>query len=50
LWLLLGVAGVTLPMLVSHYVEMPMQRSTRRWLQARLDSASPFFKPKGSTA
>jgi peptidoglycan/LPS O-acetylase OafA/YrhL len=41
LWLLLGVAGITLPMVASHYVEMPLQRHTRRWLQARLERALP---------
>jgi len=35
-WLLLGVAGIGLPMVVSHWVEMPLQRHTRRWLQALL--------------
>jgi peptidoglycan/LPS O-acetylase OafA/YrhL len=50
LWLLLGLAGVALPMLVSHWVEMPLQRVTRRWLQARLDRAAPFFKPRSTPA
>jgi peptidoglycan/LPS O-acetylase OafA/YrhL len=50
LWLLLGLAGVTLPMLVSHWVEMPLQRHTRRWLQARLDNASHTFKPRRTPA
>jgi peptidoglycan/LPS O-acetylase OafA/YrhL len=50
LWLLLGLAGVTLPMLVSHWVEMPLQRHTRRWLQARLDNASQPIKPRSTPA
>ena len=49
-WLLLSLAGIALPMLVSHFVEMPMQRSTRRWLQARLDRATPFIDLKRTTA
>lgn len=36
LWLLLGLAGIALPMLVSHWVELPLQRHTRKWLQSRL--------------
>jgi peptidoglycan/LPS O-acetylase OafA/YrhL len=35
-WLPLGVAGVALPMVISHNVELPMQRVTRKWLEARL--------------
>jgi peptidoglycan/LPS O-acetylase OafA/YrhL len=50
LWLLLGLAGVTLPMLVSHWIEMPLQRLTRRWLQARLDRATQSFKPRSTPA
>jgi peptidoglycan/LPS O-acetylase OafA/YrhL len=50
LWLLLGLAGVTLPMVVSHWVEMPLQRHTRRWLQARLDRASPSIPSRSTTA
>lgn len=50
LWLPLGVAGVALPMLVSHFVEMPLQRVTRRWLQACLDRASQSFKPRSTPA
>jgi peptidoglycan/LPS O-acetylase OafA/YrhL len=49
-WLLLGLAGVTLPMVVSHWVEMPLQRHTRRWLQARLDHATQSFKPRSTPA
>jgi hypothetical protein len=44
LWLVLGVAGVALPMLVSHWIEMPMQRHTRRWLQARVDRIAQTVK------
>ncbi len=33
LWLLLGVAAVALPMVASAYLEMPLQRMTRRWLE-----------------
>jgi peptidoglycan/LPS O-acetylase OafA/YrhL len=50
LWLPLGVAGVAVPMLVSHWIEMPLQRSTRRWLQARLDRATQTFKPRSTPA
>jgi peptidoglycan/LPS O-acetylase OafA/YrhL len=34
LWLLLGVAAVALPMLASKYVEIPLQRKTRRSLES----------------
>ena len=34
LWLLLGVAAVALPMLASKYVEIPLQRTTRRSLES----------------
>jgi peptidoglycan/LPS O-acetylase OafA/YrhL len=50
LWLLLGLAGVAVPMLVSHWVEMPLQRGTRRWLQARLDQATHSFKLRSTAA
>jgi peptidoglycan/LPS O-acetylase OafA/YrhL len=50
LWLPLGLAGVALPMLLSHWIEMPLQRATRRWLQARLDRVSQSFKPRNSPA
>lgn len=36
LWLVLGVAGVVLPMIASHYIEMPLQRVTRKRLEALL--------------
>lgn len=35
-WLLLGVAGVILPMIASHYIEMPLQRITRKRLETVL--------------
>ena len=35
-WLLLGLAAVALPMLVSHWIEIPLQRHTRHWLQNHL--------------
>jgi peptidoglycan/LPS O-acetylase OafA/YrhL len=35
-WLPLGIAGVALPMLASHYVELPLQRMTRSGLERRL--------------
>jgi peptidoglycan/LPS O-acetylase OafA/YrhL len=34
LWLVLGVAAVALPMLASKYVEIPLQRKTRRALES----------------
>ena len=34
LWLVLGVAAVALPMLASKYVEIPLQRKTRRSLES----------------
>lgn len=49
-WLLLGVAGVALPMLASHFIEMPLQRSTRRWLQIRMDSISHSLRHRRTTA
>jgi hypothetical protein len=39
-----------LPMLVSHWVEMPLQRVTRRWLQARLDRATQSFQSRSTVA
>lgn len=36
LWILLGLAGVVLPMIASRYVEIPLQRVTRRFLESRL--------------
>jgi len=33
LWLLLGLAGVVLPMVASHYVEVPFSRMTRRFIE-----------------
>lgn len=40
LWLLLGIAGVVIPMIVSHYVEMPLQRMTRKRLEVLLPERS----------
>jgi peptidoglycan/LPS O-acetylase OafA/YrhL len=50
LWLLLGVAAVALPMVVSHWIEMPLQRHTRRWLQAGLERTPLSFKPRSTPA
>jgi peptidoglycan/LPS O-acetylase OafA/YrhL len=50
LWLLLGAAGVALPMVVSHWIEMPLQRHTRRWLQGRLDRTPLTFKTRSTPA
>lgn len=36
LWLVLGVAGLTIPIVISHYIEMPMQRVTRKRLEVLL--------------
>lgn len=36
LWLALGLAGVVLPMIASRYVEIPLQRVTRRFLEAAI--------------
>lgn len=40
LWLLLGIAGVAIPMVVSHYIEMPLQRMTRKRLEVLLPERS----------
>lgn len=32
LWILLGAAGLVIPMIISHYIEMPLQRTTRKLL------------------
>ena len=40
LWLLLGVAAVVIPMVASRYVEIPLQRKTRRALEARFGLGS----------
>ena len=45
LWPALGLAGIGLPMVASHFVEMPMQRGTRRWLQRHMDRAFASFQP-----
>lgn len=36
LWLLLGIAGMALPMIASHYIEIPLQRMTRKLLETHL--------------
>nr|WP_315427313.1 acyltransferase [uncultured Albidiferax sp.] len=36
LWMVLGIFGVLLPMLASRFVEMPLQRITRRFLERNL--------------
>ncbi|HSC68126.1 MAG TPA: acyltransferase [Cellvibrio sp.] len=41
LWLLLGIAGVAIPMVVSHYIEMPLQRFTRKRLEVVLLDSNP---------
>lgn len=33
LWLPLGIAGMALPMIASHYIEIPLQRVTRKLLE-----------------
>ena len=35
MWLVLGVAAVVIPMVASRYVEIPLQKKTRRALEAR---------------
>ena len=53
LWLLLGLAGVALPMIASHYVEVPLSRTTRRFLEGlfglaekpQRQSAKPVLAP-----
>ena len=49
-WLALGVAGVVLPMVVSHWIELPLQRVSRRWLQAGLDRATHSFQTRSTPA
>jgi peptidoglycan/LPS O-acetylase OafA/YrhL len=38
LWIPLGVFAVVLPMIASHYIEMPLQRMTRKWLEVVIPS------------
>jgi len=53
LWLVLGLAGVALPMVASRYVEVPLSRRTRRLLEEafglssrpQTPSAKPVFVP-----
>jgi len=40
LWLLLGIAAVVIPMVISHYIEMPLQRITRKRLEVLLPGRS----------
>ena len=40
LWIPLGIAGVLLPMIASHYVEMPLQRMSRKLLERLPDKVS----------
>lgn len=46
LWIPLGVAAVIIPMIISHYVEMPLQRITRQFLDSALLSKSPRRVPQ----
>ncbi|MCE3254277.1 MAG: hypothetical protein K0Q67_3297 [Cellvibrio sp.] len=48
LWLPLGVAGLVLPMIASHYIEMPLQRMTRKLLEATLPGRSSRALPQTS--
>jgi peptidoglycan/LPS O-acetylase OafA/YrhL len=50
LWLVLGAAGVVLPMVVSHWIELPLQRVSRRWLQAGVDRATHSFQLRSTPA
>lgn len=45
LWLPLGVAGIVLPMIASHYIEMPLQQMTRKLLEAVLPGRSARALP-----
>lgn len=45
LWWLLGLAGILLPMVVSHVLEMPLQGLVRRLLERRL--LPPVSRPPG---
>jgi peptidoglycan/LPS O-acetylase OafA/YrhL len=48
LWLPLGVAGLVLPMIASHYIEMPLQRMTRKLLETTLPGRSARALPQTS--
>lgn len=48
LWLLLGMAGVLLPLLVSRIVEIPLQRYTRRTLEYWLLNQSHPIQPQSA--
>lgn len=45
LWLVLGAIGVIIPMIISHYIEMPLQRVTRNLLNSTLLSKFTPTKP-----
>ena len=49
-WLPLGLAAVMLPMAVSHYVEMPLQRGTRRLLERVFGVNKKRIAPAASIA
>lgn len=40
LWVLLGLVAVAIPMIISHYIEMPLQRITRKRLEILLPDRS----------
>ena len=48
LWLPLGVAALILPMIASHYIEMPLQRMTRKLLETTLPGRSGRALPQTS--
>jgi hypothetical protein len=47
MWLLLGVIGVIIPMIISHYVEMLLQNVTRKFLNKTL--LTKFLSKTSST-
>jgi peptidoglycan/LPS O-acetylase OafA/YrhL len=51
MWLVLGLAAVVIPMVVSRYVEIPLQRKTRKALEAWFGFASVIrVQPSGTPA
>jgi peptidoglycan/LPS O-acetylase OafA/YrhL len=48
LWLPLGVAALILPMIASHYIEMPLQRMTRKLLDTTVSGRSTRTLPQTS--
>lgn len=44
MWILVGVLSVALPMVLSVYIEMPMQRITKRFLLSLWRTHAPNFK------